>query len=103
MTNRLAFYIITELKKTKSMKEIYQCILVDGKKKKVIDILPDRYQSHLISYFTKYSRQERKNVKFFVCDMWQQYAELAKTLFPNATIIIDKYHFIRQTTWALKT
>ena len=47
----------------------YQCILVDVEKKMVIDILPDRTRSHLISYFTKYTRQERKNVKFFVCDM----------------------------------
>ena len=29
----------------------YQCILVDGEKNKVLDILPDRSQSHLVSYF----------------------------------------------------
>jgi Transposase and inactivated derivatives len=144
LSNRLSFYILQELKKTKSIKEVasatnvssntvmrlfkyvnygtpklpnvlsidefkgntdegkYQCILVDVEKKKVIDILPDRKQSHLINYFTKYPRQERKSVKFFVCDMWQPYTDIAKILFPNAKIIIDKYHFIRQVTWAIE-
>ncbi|QSX07042.1 transposase [Sedimentibacter sp. zth1] len=30
------------------------------------------------------------------------YTELAKSLFPNAKIVIDKYHFIRQITWAIE-
>jgi transposase len=34
--------------------------------------------------------------------MWKQYTDLAKIYFPNATIIIDKYHFIRQVTWAIE-
>ncbi len=79
----------------------YQCILVDPIKKQVLDILPDRTQSHLSTYFKDIPRKERNRVKFFVCDMWQPYVDLAKTYFPNAEIIIDKYHFIRQITWAL--
>lgn len=80
----------------------YQCILVDGKNKKVLDILPDRCQSHLISYFKKYPREQRNKVKIFICDMWQPYVDLAKAMFPNAKIVIDKYHFARQTTWAIE-
>ena len=80
----------------------YQCILVDGEKNKVLDIIPDRSQSHLVSYFKKIPHKERHSVKFFVCDMWQPYVDLAKVFFPNANIIIDKYHFIRQITWAIE-
>jgi transposase len=80
----------------------YQCILVDGKKNRILDILPDRSQSHLVDYFKKIPRKERYNVKFFVCDMWQPYVDLARIYFPNAKIIIDKYHFIRQVTWAIE-
>ena len=82
--------------------EKYQCILVDPKKKRILDILPDRKQSHLIEYIKSYSRHERLKVQFFICDMWNQYAELARLFFPNATIIVDKYHFIRQVTWAIE-
>lgn len=80
----------------------YQCILVDAKKHCILDILPDRTQSHLSSYFREWNRAERYRVKFFVCDMWEPYVDLAKSYFPNATIVIDKYHFIRYVTWAIE-
>jgi len=80
----------------------YQCILVDPKKHRIIDILPDRTQSHLSEYFRSIERSQRQRVKFFISDMWQPYVDLAKAYFPNAAIIIDKYHFIRQVTWAIE-
>lgn len=80
----------------------YQCILTDPKKHRLLDILPDRNQAHLSAYFKETSRAERNRVKFFVCDMWQPYVDLAKAYFPNATVIIDKYHFIRYVTWAIE-
>lgn len=80
----------------------YQCTLVDVKKKKIIDVLPDRKQDYLIEYFSSIPRFERDKVKFFVSDMWKQYADLARIYFPNAKIIIDKYHFIRQVSWAIE-
>lgn len=81
----------------------YQCILVDPIKHRVLDILPDRNQNHLVNYFSSIPKQERFKVKFFISDMYRPYIELAKAYFPNATIIIDKYHFIRQTTWAIES
>ena len=80
----------------------YQCILVDPKKHRILDILPDRTQSHLTGYFREIPKAQRLKVRFFVCDMWKPYVEMAKAFFPNATIIIDKYHFIRQVTWAIE-
>lgn len=82
--------------------EKYQCILVDPVKHSVLDILPSRSQAYLTSYFRNIPKAERYRIKFFSCDMWPPYVELAKTFFPNATIVIDKYHFIRQTTWAIE-
>ena len=80
----------------------YQCILVDPRKHKILDILPDRTQSHLADYWRNFPRKERLKVQFFICDMWRPYTELAKVFFPNAKIIVDKYHFIRQITWAIE-
>lgn len=102
-------YILPTLPKALSIDEFkgnantgkYQCILVDPVKKRVLDILPNRTQPHLSSYFREIPRKERHQVQFFVCDMWQPYVDLAHAYFPNAEIIIDKYHFIRQITWAL--
>ena len=80
----------------------YQCILVDAKKHRVLDILPDRTQKHLSSYFRTLNRAQRDRVKFFVCDMWEPYVDLGKAYFHNANIVIDKYHFIRYVTWAIE-
>jgi len=76
----------------------YQCILVDGKKNRVLDVLKSRSQHHLISYFKNVLRNERYRVKHFVCHMCQPYIDLSRIYFPNAKIIIDKYHFISQVT-----
>lgn len=80
----------------------YQCILVNPKNHSIMDILPDRTQSHLTSYFREIDRAQRLRVKYFVCDMWQPYVDLAHTFFPNTKVCIDKYHFIRQVTWAME-
>lgn len=68
----------------------YQCILLVSKKHRVLDILPDKKQSHLSAYFREIDRAERHCIRFFVYDMWQPYVSLSKAYFPNATIIIDK-------------
>lgn len=81
----------------------YQCILVNPKQHTIMDILPDRTQSHLSAYFSKIDRSSRYRVKYFICDMWLPYVDLAHTFFPNAKVIIDKYHFIRQVTWAIES
>ena len=80
----------------------YQCILVNPKNHSIMDILPDRTQSHLTDYFRQIDRSQRLRVKYFVCDMWQPYVDLAHTFFPNAKVCIDKYPFIRQITWAME-
>lgn len=61
----------------------YNCILTNPKNRKIVDILPDRNISHLIDYFKQYKNRDIA---------W---------LFPNAKIIVDKFHWIRQIYWAL--
>lgn len=78
----------------------YQCIITDPKNKRVLDILEGREQHVLSEYFRKY--KDRNNVKYFVMDMWKPYKDIAETYFKNATIVIDKYHFIRQVIWAFE-
>lgn len=78
----------------------YQCILVDAKNHRIIDILPDRKQTVLIDYFKSF--KNRDSVKYFVIDMWKPYADIGRTYFKNALIIADKYHYVRQNIWAFE-
>ena len=79
--------------------EKYQVIITNPKTKEVLDILPNRHKTYLMDYFLRFNN--RKSVKHVVMDMWGTYYDICKTLFPNAIIIIDKYHYIRQVYWAL--
>ncbi len=82
--------------------EKYQCILTDPINKRVLDILPKRYDSSLSSYFKQFPKSERDKVEYFVCDMWKTYSKASDTWFVNATQIVDKYHWIRQAIWAFE-
>lgn len=79
--------------------EKFHGILTDLEERKVIDILKTRYEHDLCDYFKKY---DRSNVKYFVSDMYKPYAEIAEYYFPNATYVIDKYHWVRQAIWAFE-
>ncbi|MEA5153078.1 MAG: transposase, partial [Oscillospiraceae bacterium] len=80
--------------------EKYQSIITDAKNRKVIDILPNRKKSDLIRYFKQFDN--RKNVKYVVMDMNPHFREVAQICFPNATIVIDRYHVTRQAIWAME-
>jgi len=81
----------------------YQVSLIDGKLRKPIDIIKCRHKVHLFSYFNKFSIEERKKVKYVVMDLWQPYKDLAKTYFPNAQIVADRFHYVRYVVQAVDT
>ena len=78
----------------------YNSIIVDPKEKAVLDILPNRFESDLVKYFSQFPSKTR--VKYFVCDMNPHFREVAKICFPQATIVADKYHVVRQVYWAME-
>ena len=82
--------------------EKYQCILTDPENGIVLDILPKRYDYFLTKYFSRFSLEERKQVKYFVSDMWKPYSDLSSVWLKDAVQIVDKYHWIRQIIWAFE-
>ena len=78
----------------------YNSIIVDPKGKVVLDILPNRFESDLVKYFAQFP--SKTMVKYFVCDMNPHFRQVAKICFPQATIVADKYHVIRQVYWAME-
>ena len=78
----------------------YHSIVADPQNKEVLDILPNRYENDLITYFSQFPN--RKQVKCFVCDMNPHFRQVAKTCFPKSKIVADRYHVIRQVYWAME-
>lgn len=80
--------------------EKYLLQVSDAKNKKLLNILPCRKKLYISQYFAAFSLEERKKVKYLVIDMWRDYADI-KIYFPNAKLVIDKYHYKRQIHWAI--
>ena len=99
---------VTELPQVLSIDEFkgnsggqkYNSIVVDPEKRKVLDILPNRFETDLIKYFSQFP--SKTNVKYFICDMNPHFRNVATVCFPNATIVADRYHVIRQVFWAME-
>ena len=78
----------------------FQCIITAPSEKVIVDILPNRYATSLHSYF--YTFKNRKEVQYVIMDMNKEYLAIAKQHFPNAKIVIDRFHVSRYCTWALE-
>lgn len=78
----------------------YNSIVADPMKRTVLDILPNRYENDLIKYFSQFPN--KTEVKYFVCDMNPHFRRVSQICFPNAVIVADRYHVVRQVYWAME-
>ena len=78
----------------------YQSILTDPEHKVILDILPNRFEGDLVSYFGTF--ENRNDVKYFISDMNPHFRAVASACFPNAKRIADKYHVTRMCIWAME-
>ena len=78
----------------------FHAILTDAHNHELFDILPSRSQTDLMLYLNTF--KNKKEVRYLVTDMNRVYKDLAVQYFPNATIVIDKFHVVRYATWALE-
>lgn len=83
-----------EFKSVKSADGKMSFHLCNGETGQTIDIVENRQLNNLIKYFNYYTKEARNNVKFVVMDMYSPYISLVKELFPNAKIVIDKFHLV---------
>lgn len=81
-----------EFKSVKSADGAMSFHMCDGITGQTIDIVEDRRLDNLIKYFFYYDYKARSRVKFITIDMYSPYISLIKKMFPNAKIIIDKFH-----------
>lgn len=90
-----------EFKSVKSADGAMSFQVCNGKTGKIIDIVEDRKLNNLMKYFSRYSRSSRMNVEVVIIDMYVPYISLIKAMFPNALIVIDKFHLIELISRAL--
>jgi len=92
-----------EFKATKDSSGKMAFIIVDNNTGNIFDIQDSRKSRDLDKYFRRYSKQERDKVKLISTDFYSGYIHLAKSLFKNADIVIDRFHIVIQAYNALNS
>ncbi|NQJ77936.1 ISL3 family transposase, partial [Streptococcus suis] len=67
----------------------------------VITILDGRTQATIRNHFLRYPRKVRNQVKVITMDMFSPYYKLARQLFPNAKIVLDRFHIVQHLSRAM--
>ena len=92
---------IDEIKFDEEYDQKYCCVLYDFENRQIVDIIKNRQLPYLEEYFSLIPQKERDRVKFFVSDMHDPYATVARKYLKSATHIIDMFHVVRQLTQAI--
>ncbi len=85
---------IDEFKSVKNIDDAMSFVFADYKSKNIIDIVEDRRLHSLTEYFSRFSLEARNNVKYICMDMYTPYISLVNSIFPNAKIVLDKFHIV---------
>ncbi|MGT2723958.1 ISL3 family transposase [Streptococcus pseudopneumoniae] len=76
-------------------------IAQDFDKLNIITVLEGRTQAVIRDHFLKYDRVVRCRVKIITMDMFSPYYDLARQLFPNAKIVLDRFHIVQHLSRAM--
>ncbi|MCU5747139.1 ISL3 family transposase [Staphylococcus sp. SQ8-PEA] len=93
--------MMDEFKSVKNIDGKMSFIYADAITHRIVDIVPDRRLFALKNYFYRFPLAERKRVKTVSIDMYEPYMVLIKEVFPNAEIIIDRFHIVQALNRAL--
>ena len=83
-----------EFKSVRSVSSAMSFIMMDGDTHELLDILENRRLPYLERYFMRFSSEVREAVQWVVIDMYAPYVSLVKKVFPNAKLIIDRFHIV---------
>ncbi|WP_414047399.1 ISL3 family transposase [Macrococcus equi] len=96
-----AHIMMDEFKSVKNVSGAMSFIFADALTHRIVDIVEDRRLFSLKNYFLRFPLKERKKVQTITIDMYEPYISLIKSMFPNAKIIVDRFHIIQLLNRAL--
>ncbi|WP_227213630.1 transposase [Faecalibacillus faecis] len=79
-------------------KHRYALVIMDFNTLEIVDILPNRWEETTNAYFLSISLEERMNVKYLICDMYNPYINYTKRYFPNSIAVVDSFHIVAWLT-----
>lgn len=85
---------IDEISHRKGKKD-YACVLTDLEQGIELDVLPNRKKETLVAHFHSLGIDFCNQIQVVCCDIWKPYITVAKQCFPNAEIVIDRFHIVK--------
>ena len=80
----------------------YPAVLYDWDRRELVDMVRSRQKAWLEEWFSKKPRWQLENVRFFVSDMYDEYARVRRRFLPNAIHVIDLFHVVKLLSDAVK-
>lgn len=77
-----------------------RCILSNLEQQTIVNVLPSRNKSTVAGYLQQLP--DRGKIRYVAIDMWNPYREAVRQLLPHATVIVDKFHVMRQANQAVE-
>ncbi|WP_252509287.1 ISL3 family transposase [Acinetobacter colistiniresistens] len=77
----------------------FRFVITDIANRRPIDMLIDREQGTVSDWLW---RHRHADIQGFAMDMWRPYKKVVNTIFPNAVIVIDKFHVVRMANQAME-
>ena len=79
----------------------YGVVISDPINHRIIDILPSRKKKYLIKYFDSWPDDRLNKIKYVSMDMWRPFKSMVQSVFPNAEIVVDKFHLVAKVNETL--
>lgn len=76
-------------------KRDFVCVLTDLERGIQLDVLPDRKKETLKAHFEALGEHFCSQIEVVACDMWKPYRDVAEACFPNAEVVIDRFHVVK--------
>lgn len=76
----------------------YYVILVDLEKKKVIGMIEKRTKKEITEYLEAWGAKVLSKIQEVSIDLWKTYKSIAEELMPQAEVVADRFHVMKQVT-----
>lgn len=79
----------------------YALVLSDLEQRCVIAVLPERSKEKLEAWFAQLTASARQNIQVVSIDMWHPYRQAVQTQLPQAKLVADRFHVMKQLNYRL--
>lgn len=78
----------------------HRCIFTDVKLRRMVGLLAGRQKEVVVAFLRKLPLRAR--VKLVTIDMWPAYRDAARSVLPDAVIVVDKFHVVQYANMAVE-